>query len=80
MTKTDEIIALLGKMGANEVDCRSGKYRQFKHPHDRMPGFSFFVGKRAAIRRGTCASNSVSITYERLGVLLEHCHRRELSK
>ena len=60
MTKTEKIVQGLVYKGHQEVPCRSGKYRQFTIP--MKPDTFIFVGKRAAVRVGTCASKSYSVT------------------
>lgn len=61
MTQTERIVNTLKSNGFSEVDCRSGKYRQF-----RIPGLnlSFFVGKRGALRYGRIATKSKAINKE----------------
>jgi hypothetical protein len=58
-TKAEGIIIRLVENGWEEVPCRAGKYRQFSYKdHDA----SFFVGKSGALRYGTSAGKSRSLT------------------
>ena len=60
-TKRDIIIdALIDDNGCIEVECRSGKYRQFKRPE--VDDSFIFVGRNGAVRVGRVATKSTSIT------------------
>ena len=60
LTKRDKIVAALLERGCEEMDCRSGKYRQFNRPE--VEGSYLFVGKKGAVRVGRVATKSLSIT------------------
>lgn len=59
-TKRDKIVESLLKAGHEEMECKSGKYRQFT-VMGRDEEF-FFVGKKGALRIGKCATKSLSLT------------------
>ena len=62
-TLTDSVVRYLEeRLGMKEVDCRSGKYRQFV-ASDNKYNPSFFVGTKGAVRNGVCASKSFSISH-----------------
>ena len=63
ITKTQKIINGLVDKGHEEVPCKSSKYRQFTVPF--KPDTFIFVGKRCAVRVGTCASKSYSVTHSK---------------
>jgi hypothetical protein len=60
-TLTDRVVRFFeDAWGMKEVDCRSGKYRQFVGEGLEN---AYFVGSKGAVRYGTCASKSVSISH-----------------
>lgn len=60
-TKRDIIIeALVEKQGCIEMECKSGKYRQFNRPG--IEDSYIFVGRSGAVRVGRIATKSQSIT------------------
>jgi hypothetical protein len=64
-TLTDRVVRYFEDgLGMKEVLCRSGKYRQFA-----INGCmdSYFVGSKGAVRFGTCASKSVSLSHKMIG-------------
>ena len=59
--KRQKVIDYLRDKGCSEVPCRSGKYRQFKRANQTDDKY-YFVSRNGALRMGTSASNSISIT------------------
>lgn len=59
MNLHDQIVAGLTLMGCKVVPGRS-KYTELEYPHFKS-GHKFFVGRNGALRKGPCASRSVSI-------------------
>ena len=76
-TQQDKIIKWFLSIGFTEMESRSGKYRQFKKAinwptHD----YSYFVGRKGAIRAGKNISSSFSIT-NRIKQLMEKTMEKE---
>jgi hypothetical protein len=59
-TLTDSVVRYLEeRLDMKEVECRSGKYRQF----EKDGSDPFFVGTKGAVRTGKCASKSISVSH-----------------
>ena len=61
-TQQDKIVKWFLSIGFTEMECRSGKYRQFKSKGNWPDKYFYFVGRKGAVRAGKCASKSFSIT------------------
>ena len=61
-TQQEKIIKWFLSIGFAEMECRSGKYRQFKSASNWPDKYFYFVGRKGAVRAGKRASKSFSIT------------------
>lgn len=61
MTYQEQIIKGLTLMGCQPVTTATRKYQVFRLNREGYDKFLFFVGPKGALRRGKCATDSVSV-------------------
>jgi len=69
-TKRDKLIRELKDLGWSETKTRSSKYVALSHPDEED---LFFIGRKGALRKGSCATKSISMRPE---ITIELLRRR----
>lgn len=59
-TVAEKLCKYLISKGFNEVPSKTTKYRMFSVPHSSIT--FYFVGRKGALRRGSCISKSYSVS------------------
>ena len=74
-TKRDKLVRELKDLGWSETKTRSSKYVALSHPDEKD---LFFVGSKGALRKGICATKSISMNPERTIVFLKRKSKNEI--
>lgn len=62
MSKEEQVVAFLIKLGCKEIKSTSSKYRKFTSPNN--PNSFYWVGHKGALRAGKTVGETISISFK----------------